>query len=164
MLATVAIPIIQTGAGLLNQPNNDDARRYSEADAWYKAAIAGDADALAALQFMTGRYGCATVAGTLRCGFATEKAKTYAGLLYDQATRVRAGATPAGAALPPRPDAQPNPVGNTLQTVSEVTGAAASGLGYPPRTTVTASATGTQWLLIGAVALVGVVLLVKFSK
>lgn len=154
---------ITTGVQLASQPNAKDAERFAQADAWYKAAIQGDPDALCALKFMSGQYGSATCGALgLRAGFATKEAKDYTHKLYEQATRVLAGSVPASSALPPQPGAEGSPVGDTLRTISEVTGAAASGLGKPPAQTLSASATGGQWLLFGAVAVavVGLVILI----
>lgn len=157
--------VVNAGIQLASQGNNSDNDRYAKADTWYAAAIAGDAVALCFLAYMGGRRGCAPggCGGSAACGFATDNAKNYAEALYQQATRVLSTALPVTSPLPQKPQGA-STLGTGLQQVSQITGAAATGLGYPPAQTIMGAATPMQWLLIGGVAVVSVVVLARVLK
>lgn len=139
--AAVAIPLIQAGASQIDTTNNKDPGRFAQAQAWYSAAIQGDAQALCRLKYMSGLRGCAPggCSGIAACGFATTTAKAYCEQLYQQAQRVLAGQISPASPIPPSPGASGagQTAGGILQDVSEVTGAAATGLGYPPQPNAT---------------------------
>lgn len=137
----VAIPAIQQAASLIDTTNDKDPERFAQAQSWYAAAIAGDSVALCKLKYMGGLRGCAPggCSGTAACGFATTVAKAYAEQLYQQALRVLAGQLSPAQPLPPSPapSGSGQSAGSVLQGVSEVSGAAATGLGYPPQPNAT---------------------------
>ena len=139
--AAVAVPIVQQGASLIDTTNNKDPERFAQAQAWYSAAVQGDQQALCRLKYMGGLRGCAPggCSGIAACGFATTTAKAYCEQLYQQALRVLAGQLSPATPIPqsPAPGGAGQSVGSTLQGVSEVTGAAATGLGYPPQPNAT---------------------------
>lgn len=140
-LIAAAVPLIEQGASLIDTTNDKDPGRFAQAQSWYAAAIQGDAKALCQLKYMGGLRGCAPggCAGTAACGFATTVAKAYTEQLYQQALRVNAGQVSAAAPIPPAPapSGSGQAVGPILQGASEVTAAAATGLGYPPQPNAT---------------------------
>lgn len=139
--AAVAVPIVQAGAGLIDTTNNKDPERFAQAQSWYAAAIQGDQQALCKLKYMGGLRGCAPggCSGVAACGFATNVAKAYCEQLYQQALRVLAGQLSPATPIPQAPSASGagQTAGGVLQGVSEVSGAAATGLGYPPQPNAT---------------------------
>ena len=157
-----AIPLVQSAASQIDTTNDKDPARFAQAQSWYAAAIAGDVKALCYLKYMGGLRGCAPggCAGVAACGFATATAKAYCEQLYQQALRVLGGQLTSAAPIPnaPDPSGAGQTIGNVAQQGSELLGAAATGLGYPPKPTaasVLTYATGfAPWILllgIGAV-------------
>lgn len=157
-----AVPLIQQGASMIDTTNNKDPERFARAQAWYSAAIAGDAVALCHLKYMGGLRGNAPggCAGVAAGGFATNVAKAYCESLYQQALRVLAGQQSPAMPIPPAPGASGagQTVGQVAQGVSQVSTAVATGLGYTPQPTPTQLlSAATSWapvILIGVVGLV----------
>lgn len=164
----LAVPLVQSAAQNIDTTNNKDPERFAQAQAWYNAAVQGDAKALCLLKYMGGLRGCAPggCAGTAACGFATSTAKAYTEQLYQQALRVLSGSLTPAAPIPaaPSPSGAGQTAGQVLQTASEVTGAAATGLGYPPQPTAQSAlnyVTGFAPLLLVGVGLVVLFVLVR---
>jgi hypothetical protein len=106
MAIAALIPVAVTvGSSLLNTANKDDPNRFAQSQAWYYAAVQGDAVALCKLKYMGGSRGCAPggCGGAQTCGFATVAAKTYNEQLYQQALSVLSGAQPQSTPLPQSP-------------------------------------------------------------
>jgi len=162
MWIAAAIPAVQTAAGYIDTTNNKDPERFAQSQAWYAAAIVGDAKALCHLKYMGGLRNCAPggCAGVAACGFATNVAKEYNETLYQRALAVLGGLISPASPIPPAP--QPSGAGQTVGTVaqqgSELLGGIATGLGKPPQPTgqsVLAYATGfAPWIIVGVGALV----------
>jgi hypothetical protein len=107
---------------------NPDADRFAKTEAWYRDALAGDASDLCRLKYYSGRFGSHDCGTGIISGWATQPAKDYAYLLYNQAVAVLSGQVPATAPVP-KPDSVPA-VANTLATISNVAGQVAAGTGY----------------------------------
>ena len=160
--AIAAIPAVTGTYSSLTQ-NQQDPQRFATAQAWYRAAMAGDKDAQCALKHMSGRYGCATCGQYGQaCGFATQAAKTYCGQLYDQFVQQQSGVLSPNAPIPSAPSAQPAPP----VTITAQTGTGPGGTGggvtiqagsSPPPTATEQTSKTLNFLLIGALAVAALV-------
>ena len=168
-----AIPtVLQTAqaSGVFSTTNQKDPERFAQAQQWYVAALAGDKDALCALQHMSGKFGCETCGfWGQRCGFATDEAKAYDLTLYVQLQKVLSGQLPASTPLPNPPAPGANTLGDiagAAGTTANVASNVATGLGQPTTPLGSISQTNERlqiglWIVGGIVA---IGLVIYFAK
>ena len=155
---------VSAGQQLLNLANSStnatDPERFAKAQAWYSAAIQGDAVALCTLKYMGGIRGCAPggCGGAQTCGFATAIAKQYTEVLYQKALGVLSGAISPGEPLPPSPAPSSNPL--LPPSITGPAGQAADELARQRMRDALLSA--LPWVAVAVAA--GVVLLVVIVK
>lgn len=110
---------------------NPDADRFLKTQGWYRDAIAAlpaDHPDACRLKYYSGRFGSHDCGTGIISGWATQAAKDYSYLLYNQYLAVRSGQLPRTAPVPDPGQSIPA-VANTLATISDVTGIAANTLG-----------------------------------
>lgn len=139
-LANTITAGVQLGTSIYNATAGDlnakDPGRFAQAQQWYTMALAGDADAECALKYHTALYGTSFCGkyGT-SSGFATQVAKDYCNVVYQQYVKVKAGLLPLSTPLPPTPGSSGSgtlsQIGQTAGTIADVASGVATGLGYP---------------------------------
>jgi len=148
------ISVLQSVTDVFSGPSPDD-ERFAKTAAWYRDALAGDQSDYCRLKYYSGRFGSHDCGTGIISGWATQAAKDYSYLLYNQATAVFAGQLPKTTPVPSPASSVPA-VANTLATISSATGTAAAVLGAPTvqqQQLETVTNIG-KWILIGGLVLV----------
>jgi hypothetical protein len=141
--------------GIGGGPSPDD-ERFAKIQEWYRLAINGDKFSLCKLRYYSGQFGPHDCGAGVITGWATQDAKDYDFLLYNQAVQVLSGALPRSTPIPEPGSSIPN-VANSLATISDVTGKLAGDLGATQGvipTLQTATQAGKTILVLGFVALI----------
>ena len=166
-------PLVDVGGSIIGSiaGDNPDLDRFEKTKGWYRDALAGDLSDACRLKYYSGRFGSHDCGTGVISGWATQPAKDYAYLLYNQYSAIKAGQIPASTPIP-----EPNTIpawANTVATISEVAGAVAVGAGQvaaqggaqTTTTRVQAALDTSKWVGLGLLVLVvGVLAYKSFRK